>query len=259
MQSKNMETRVFHIVFFDYELSAYVHFFDCNFRCKGCLRKLSIWDCHLPDEIISRLTLGNFLSLNDLRSILMKMISDYGMREVVLGGGEPTTDKNLVEIIKMLKRLNLEVVILTNAYKIDGDLMAELIDPRVTVIVSIKSIDPRKHEEYTGFPLEPVLKNFIGMRNSGVKLVVETIAIPGFNDPCEIGELARFISSVDENIPLLIDSFIPVPGAPWRRTTIDETEEAVRAASTYLKNVYNRGKAIAEGIKGGVHLIYPQP
>lgn len=253
-----MQTRIFHIVFFDYDSSAYIHFFDCNFRCKGCLRKLSIWDCHLPSDVVSKLKIQRFLSLYDLQGILENLISKKNMKKVVLGGGEPTTDSTLVEILKMLKRLNLSTVILTNAYRINSKLMKELVDQRITVVVSVKSIDPVKHKIYTGFPLEPVLNNIVKMHNSNVKLIVETINIPGFNDTHEIGQLASFIASIDKKIPLIIDSFIPVPGTPWRKPTLKELEESEKIASKYLENVYLRGKTIVEGIKGEVHLIYPQ-
>lgn len=219
---------------------------------------MSIWDCHLSDEIISRLTFKGFLSLKDLESIVSKVISEYRMKKAVLGGGEPTTDPSLIGIIKMLKHLKLDVVVLTNAYTMDGDLIKEFVDPRVTVIVSIKSINPTKHEIYTGFPLEPILSNLARMHGSGARLLVETIAIPGFNDASEIGLLAKFIASIDRRIPLIIDSFIPVPGAPWRRTTPEELEKAEEAALSYLENVYGRGKVISEGIRGKVYLIYPQ-
>lgn len=251
-------TNIFHIVFFDYDLSAYVHFFNCNFRCLGCLRKLFIWDCHLPNDVISKLRFKEFLSLNDLKSIMLKMISTHNMKRAVLGGGEPTTDPSLTEILRELKDLSMDIVVLTNAYAINDGLLREMADSHATVIASIKSINPAKHKMYTGFPLKPVLNNVTRIYNSNIKMLIETIAIPGFNNADEIGQLAKFIASIDRKIPLIIDSFIPVPGAPWRRTTLEELEEAEREALKYLDNVYGRGKVITEGLKGGVHLIYPE-
>jgi len=72
-----------------------------------------------------------------------------------LGGGEPTTDTNLAKILRVLKGLNLDIAVLTNAYTINENVMKEFVDPHVTVTVSIKSIDPVKHEAYTGFPPKP--------------------------------------------------------------------------------------------------------
>jgi len=258
MLVENVSTRIFHIVFFTYDSSAYVHFYDCNFRCKGCLRKLSIWDCHLPSDVASRLKFRGFLTLEGLNNVVVELISKYGMKRAVLGGGEPTTDPNLAKILRVLKGLNLDIAVLTNACTINENVMKEFVDPHVTVIVSIKSIDPVKHEAYTGFPLRPVLDNLIKMHDLNVKLLIETIAIPGFNDEYDIGELARFIASLDKSIPMIIDSFIPVPGAPWRRTTLSELERSEKAASIYLDNVYGRGKVIVEGLKGEVYLIFPE-
>mgnify|MGYP001772763754 CR=1 FL=1 len=250
-------TKIFHLVYFDYNGSLYVHFYDCNLRCLGCLRLRSIWDCHLQQDLILRLSFNGFLSLDEFRNIVVKLSTKRGLKQVVLGGGEPTNDDSLVHILDLLKDLDLEVVILTNAYSIDDELLKKLIDEKVTVKVSIKSIDPEKYEFYTGFPLDPVIGNFVKMYESGVKLVVETIVIPEFNDSKDIGRLAKFVSEIDRTIPLIIDSYVPIDGTPWRRPTVEELEEAEKEASKYLDTVYLRGKSIQTGLKGNVYLIYP--
>lgn len=188
----------------------------------------------------------------------MDITSTYGLNSVVLGGGEPTADPSLTEILKLFKRLNIDIRVLTNGYRIDDYVLRELIDPTITVVVSVKNIDPLKHEEYTGLPLKPVLDNIVKMYNLGAKLIIETIFIPGFNDSYEISLLAKFIASIDSNIPLIIDPFIPVPGAPWRKPTLNELEEAERTALTYLRNVYVRGKYISPKTKGKIRLVYPK-
>ncbi|MEM1542351.1 MAG: radical SAM protein [Ignisphaera sp.] len=252
-------THVFHIVYFDYDSSAYIHFYNCNFRCLGCIRRLSIWDCHLPSETISSLRFSGFLSYRGLETLAKELISVYGMKRVVLGGGEPSIDPAIAMITRMLKDLGLEIKMLTNSYSLSRDLVEELRDPRVTVIASVKSIDPKKHREYTGFPLEPVLTNITNMYESGINIAIETILIPGFNDVEEIRRLAKFIASLDRDILLIIDSFIPVPGALWRKPTLDELDRVEQEASKYLENVYVRGRTISSGLRGEIYLIYPRP
>lgn len=246
------------MVYFDYDSSAYIHFYNCNFRCLGCIRRLSVWDCHLPSEIISRLSFRGFLSYRDLEALIRELISTYGIEKAVLGGGEPTIDPSIVKILKMLKGYDLDVKILTNSYKIGRDLVEELRDPHVTVIASVKSIDPDKHVEYTGFPLEPVLKNIIDMYEMGVDLAIETILIPNFNDVEDICRLAKFIASVNRGIPLIVDSFIPVPGASWRKPSLEELDRVEHEVSRYLPNIHVRGRSISNGLKGKVRLIYPK-
>lgn len=250
-------TKIFHLVYFDYNNSLYVHFYDCNLRCLGCLRLRSIWDCHLSRDLISSLTFSGFLSLDEFKGVVLKLSAERGLKQVVLGGGEPTSDDSLVYILRFLRDLGIETILLTNGFSVDDEVIEELLDDRVTVKVSIKSIDPEKYEFYTGFSLDPVMDNFIRMYERGVKLVVETIVIPGFNDSKDIGGLARFIAGIDRSIPLIIDSYVPVDGMPWRRPTIEELEEAEKEATKYLDKVYLRGRSIQTGLKGNVYLIYP--
>ena len=251
-----MNTKIFHITFYDYDSSAYIHFLDCNFRCRGCIRKISIWDCHLPPNIRGSLKLLKSLSIEEFRKIINLLIHNYSLKHAVLGGGEPTIDNNLPVILSILKSLDIEVKLLTNAYSIDNEVIGMLAYKGCEAIISIKSIDPWRHLDYTGFPLDQVLENFSRIYRFGVNVSVETILIPGFNDPIDILGIAKYISSIDNRIPLLIDSYIPVPDTQWRRPSMNELEEAEHLSKHYLLNVYCRGKVISRGI-GKVYLIYP--
>ncbi|MEM2540540.1 MAG: radical SAM protein, partial [Candidatus Methanomethylicia archaeon] len=236
-----MNTKIFHITFYDYDLSAYIHFLDCNFKCRGCIRKISIWDNHLPTNVRNNLKLLRSLKIEELRDIVNILIRKYSLKRVVLGGGEPTTDSSLPSILSLLESLNIEVKLLTNAYSMDSEVASMLARKGCEAIVSIKSIDPSKHLDYTGFPLNRVLENFSGMYRLGVNVSVETILIPGFNDPIDIVGIAKYISSINSGIQLIIDSYVPVPGSSWRRPNMNELEEAEYLSKQYLSNVYCRG------------------
>jgi len=249
-----VNTEIFHITFYDYDSSAYIHFLNCNFRCIGCIRRISIWDCHLPLNIRNSLKHLRCLKIDEFKEIINLLIHNYSLKSVVLGGGEPTTDKSLPLVVSILNSLGVKVKLLTNAYNISDEIANILKECEATV--SIKSINPGKHLEYTGFPIKQVLDNFLKIYRLNVNVSIETILIPGFNDPINIADIAKYISLIDDKIPLIIDSYIPVPGAPWRRPDISELEEAEYLSKLYLLNVYCRGKVISKGM-GKVYLVYP--
>jgi len=250
-----MRTSIFHIVYFDYDRSCYIHFYNCNFRCLGCLRKISIWDCHLKEDDIKKCEFKGFLSLKDLEIILPKLKTEFNLERAVLGGGEPTTDKNLLKIVSILKDFDLNITLLTNGFFFPKG-FEELKD--VKVIVSIKSIEPQKHHFYTGYSLFPILDNIKKLVENGFEVLIETIYIPGFNEVNEILKIEDFIFSVDEKIPLIVDSYLPVPGPPWSKPSFEELENLeTELAKRGIKNVYLRGKTIRSGIKGDVRLIFP--
>jgi pyruvate formate lyase activating enzyme len=64
-----------------------------------------------------------------------------------------------------------------------------------------------------------------------------TVFIPDFGGVEQVEKVAAFVASVDPAIPFHILGYIPVPGAPWRRPTDDEMEEAVGVARGHLDRV----------------------
>ena len=64
-----------------------------------------------------------------------------------------------------------------------------------------------------------------------------TVFIPDFGGLEQVEKVAAFVASVDRKIPFHILGYIPVPGAPWRRPTDEEMEEAVRSLALHLDKV----------------------
>ena len=56
-------------------------------------------------------------------------------------------------------------------------------------------------------------------------------------DKEEVGKIAKFIASIDKEIPLRIDAYWPIVSKRWRAPTTKEMKEAVEEAKGYLVNV----------------------
>jgi len=242
-------------VHFTHDNSLYIFFRGCNFHCLGCILKLSSWDCHLTADIRSRLEL-----LTSVRTLnfyeMQKVIEPLGVRRVVLGGGEPTIDEEIVDIVRWLNSVGVRTILLTNGYALDKDRVGELeANGLDEVCVSIKAFTDTIHAKYTGKSNENVLKNFKLLYKSGVQLRAESVLIPGLVGTVEIKSIARFIASVDSTIPYRIDGYTPVPEASWRQPSKEEISKAVRAAGKYLENVsciYSEME-----LRGNVYNVYP--
>ncbi len=258
-----MKTGVFHITYFDYDKSMYLHYAECNFRCMGCIRRLSIWDTHLDSRTIKILNKyysgvdSLRLSISAFRNIVEFVRDVYGVKRAILGGGEPTTDIELVDELNILSSMDIEIRVLTNGYLLDRYINV-LRDVDAHIVLSIKNIDVDRHLMYTGRDLETVLRNFEKAYREGLKISIETIFIPNLNDYSNIEALAKYISSIDRDIELIIDSYIPVPGAPWRRPIDEELENIYRATKKYLSNVYIRGSMLRKAKPlGEILLVHP--
>lgn len=255
MESLKELTNIYHIVLFENDQSIYVFFKGCNFTCKGCILKISPWDCHISKDIHSKLQKCDikFLSLSQLNSI----IESLKVKKVILGGGEPTIDDKLESIIQLLNNYGIDTILLTNSYNLNQSMINKL--ERVglkEICVSIKAINDDIHIYYTGKSNKRVLKNFELLNKSNIQLRAESVLIPNLIDLDEIELIAKFIASVNSLIPYRIDNYTQVPNTPWQSAPLNKVLKSVELASKYLKNVSYINANMP--IKGGVKVIYPQ-
>jgi len=248
-------TNIYHIAH-HHDNSIYVFFQGCNFQCKGCILKQLIWDCHLNDadqHDLQAIKDLKKLSLNEFRAI----VKEIDVRRAVLGGGEPTLDKELTDIISMLNALDVETHLLTNGYILNENFIKKLEEAGLSsTYVSIKAYDNDIHQFYTGQTNEPVLNNFKLLSKSRIKLMAESILIPGLIEYDEIGRIAKFIASIDPSIPYRIDGFIPINNTPWRAPSPEEVIKASEIAKRHLENVHYIHSETKT--KGEVINIYPK-
>jgi pyruvate-formate lyase-activating enzyme len=200
------------------------------------LLKKELYDCHLietKDNIFNPTKKSpqapeHFLHLEEVMRILGKL----KIRQVVLMGAEPTTDRQLPHLTEALhKEFGSHNILLTN-----GLILADLkhIDE---VVFSLKAHTDELHRHYTGKSNKKALENFVKYHQSGIKLRAESVFIPEYIDCPEIEHIARFIAGVNKSIPYRIDAYIPIGDNPWRRPAPGEMEKATSIARKYLDNV----------------------
>ena len=221
-------TKIYHVSFHEALSSVSLFFHGCNFTCKGCLRRVYMYDCHLSE--IPKTSRLNFLTIDKLIEILEKTEPKIAVFE----GWEPTLDPMLAEIADSIRNNEIRTVLLTNGY------LYPPVDSFDEIKVSIKAFSHQVHKYYTGKSNRRVLRNFKSIYdNAPEKLSAETVLIPGLVDIDEIESIAKFISSIDPTIPLRIDCYWPVvPNTPWRAPTREEIRSAVIRARKYLENVH---------------------
>ena len=227
---------VYHITHSPQVGIAHLHFWGCNLNCRACLLKKELYDCHLietKDNIFNPTKKSpqapeRFLHLEEVVRILGKL----EVRQVVLMGAEPTTDRQLPHLTEALhKEFGSHNILLTN-----GLIVADLehIDE---VVFSLKAHSDELHRHYTGKSNKKALENFTKYHQSGVKLRAESVFIPEYIDCAEIDKISMFISRVDRDIPYRIDAYIPIGDNPWKRPTSEEMGKAVSIARKHLDNV----------------------
>jgi pyruvate-formate lyase-activating enzyme len=249
-------TNIYHIVYFESDRSIYVFFRGCNFACKGCILKLSPWDCHLPVSLHSKLqkhSASPTLPLAELDSLIEKL----KVERAVLGGAEPTVDEELIGVVRLLRSHGVYVILLTNGHNLNADMVQSLEDVGLNeVCVSIKALTDSIHTYYTGVSNRRVLENFKRLSGCRMKLRAESVLIPSLIDIVEIERIAKFIASLNPAIPYRIDAYFQVPSTPWPDAPPERVKKAVEISRKYLENVsYLHGDV---PVTGGVRVIYPK-
>jgi molybdenum cofactor biosynthesis enzyme MoaA len=211
------------------ERMAMLSFKGCNFNCIGCIRGKNEYDIYAEER---RYIDWNFENI-------VKELEKLNPHRIYLGGYEPTLDPDLIRIIGNISKLDAHIVLMTNGSKIGEGYAIELKEAGVNeVIVGVKAFDRKKHLYYTKRSNEVVLntiKNLAAMEDAYFRLQVETILLPGINDPADIEELAIFISQINPAISLFIEPWIPIEGVEFEEP---EKEDLIDAVSRAMKHLY---------------------
>ncbi|MHA2140774.1 MAG: glycyl-radical enzyme activating protein [Candidatus Thorarchaeota archaeon] len=118
---------------------------------------------------------------------------------VTLSGGEATYQADfMLELAKGLRAEGVHVALDTCGY-CSEEVISRALSVVSMILYDLKVMDPEKHLEYTGVPLDRVLSNAKIVADSGLPVWVRTPVIPGYTDSEEnIREISRYIV---DNLP----------------------------------------------------------
>ena len=248
-----MNTKIFHITFTPEQKDVCVHFWGCNFQCKGCYCTRQIYSPMLDFGNLLKSQTNEiaqppeyFLTLSEVEQIL----DGLEFQSVVIEGQEAGLDPAYPAFTKMIHdRYSAKVTLVTNACELPDLSYTD------TVEVGLKALDDKLHVDYTGVSNRRTLENFDKLIAMGKHLVVDSVLIPDYIDAGEIERIASFIESRDPNIPFILLPYFPVGKNPWRRPTPAEMDEAAIRVKKHLKRVfYFRGD---EELKYPIFNVFP--
>lgn len=114
-----------------------------------------------------------------------------------------------LDLMREAKALNLKTVFVSNGFmspeargSVEGLLDAANVD--------LKSMEDGFYRKICGARLAPVLETIAALKAMGVWVEVTTLVIPGENDSdAQLAEVAKFIASVDREMPWHVSAFHP--------------------------------------------------
>ncbi len=174
----------------------------CNFRCKHC-QNADI--SQLPRDRV-----GPILGEDIPPAALVEAARTYRCSSISYTYTEPTIYFELAyDTARLAAEAGLKNVFVTNGYITPEAL--QVIRPYLHAAnIDLKGFSDKFYGEICGARLQPVLDAIRLYKEYDIWIEVTTLVIPGHNDSDdELGNIAKFIKSVGEDIPWHVSRFHP--------------------------------------------------
>lgn len=151
----------------------------CNFRCFYCM----------PEDA-NFMKSSQWLTAEEIKS-LCGILTNYGIEQIRITGGEPTLRKDFRKIVEYLSELPLKKLALTtNGYKLNKELEFLSDTTCRNINVSLDSLTEKKFEKITrSNHFNSVIEGIDKAIDKGFSIKVNTVIMKGIND----NELSKFV------------------------------------------------------------------
>lgn len=201
--------------------------FGCNMTCSFCQNY----------EISQGKPQTQYVSIEKLKDIIKNVENNAG---IAFTYNEPFMwYEYIYDSAKNIKESNPDtsVVVVTNGY-INEEPLLKLLPYVDAMNIDLKGYTNRYYNNICGAKLEPVLET-IKRCNEHCHVEITTLLVSEENDSLEEArQIAEFIASVNENIPLHLSRYFPRYKMENEATKVEKITEAQNEAKKYLAYVY---------------------
>jgi pyruvate formate lyase activating enzyme len=202
----------------------------CNMKCEWCQNF----------DISQASKEGNFFGEDITPEQIVEVAIKTGCKSIAYTYNEPAIFTEFVKDCAILAKKNgLKNILVTNGYfsRESFEFIRDNID---AANIDLKTFNDKTYQKYCGAKLEHVLDNIKWFHDAGIHIEITTLIIPGLNDfDGEFEKIAKFIASVDKNIPWHISRFFPMYKMKDKEITpIGTLKRAEKIGKKYLKYVY---------------------
>ncbi len=175
----------------------------CNFSCKFC-QNFEI--SQFPQE-------NNYRVFGDplMPETIVNIAKSRKIPSIAFTYNEPVVVfEYAYDTFKLAKENNIKTVFVSSGYETKEAI--DTIKPYLDAAnIDLKAFTDRFYREICGARLKPVLDAIEYSYKKGIWIEITTLLIPGENDSDEeIRDIAKFIASLDKNIPWHVSRFYPM-------------------------------------------------
>lgn len=203
--------------------------FGCNLKCSFCQN----YTIAQIEEFKGR---SDSVNAEELVEMILGRKDSIG---IAFTYNEPSIWYEYVYVVsKLLKESDpkKDVVLITNGF-INEEPLRKLLPYVDAMNIDLKGFNNRYYNEICGGRLEPVLKT-IEIAAKSTHIEITTLLVTGENDNLEeVENVAKFLASVDKNIPLHLTRYFPTYKMDNPPTDLNFMHEAKKLAEKYLNRV----------------------
>ena len=172
------------LIDFPGRLAATVFLTGCNFRCPFCYASELV----LPEKIKNQPKISEkelFQFLKERKNLI---------EGVVLCGGEPTTSKNLISLIKKIKKMGFFIKLDTNGSS--PEILKKLIDGKLVDYIAMDIKGPKeRYSEFAGIKVDikKIQKSIDILKEGGVDFEFRSTIVPTLHKKEDVIEMAKWI------------------------------------------------------------------
>lgn len=200
--------------------------YGCNFTCDFC-QNYSISQFKAKSQFVPK------------ESLIQTALTTADNIGIAFTYNEPSIWYEYVyDCSKLLKETDSskDVVLVTNGY-INEEPLKKLLPYVDAMNIDLKSFNTEFYKEICGGSLKPVLKT-IETSAKACHVEVTTLLVSGENDNLpEVEEIAKFLGSIDKDIPLHLTRYFPKYKAQNPPTDLNFMIQAEDVAKKYLNRV----------------------
>ena len=172
----------------------------CLFRCKWCCNPESqSFEIQQMNMAGKPKTVGRDVTVREIMEEVAKDMNYYRRSGggLTLSGGESLLQPEFAKALFMAAHDYGMNTAIESTGAVKFEIIEELLPHIDYFLMDIKHMDSAKHKQYTTVGNELILENAKKIAQSGVKLIIRTPVVPGFNDTAEeIKAISKFVASL---------------------------------------------------------------
>ena len=205
----------------------------CNMSCKFCQN----WEISQHPQTHNGEVFGTTL----MPQTIVNICKTHGVPSIAYTYNEPVVFfEYAYDTMKLAKENGIKNVFVSSGYETKEAL--KVLQPYLDAMnIDLKAFNDDFYKNIVGARLKPVLKTIELAKELGIWIELTTLIIPGYNDSKEeLEKAAKWISSIDKNIPWHLSRFFP----SWKMQNVPPTPIET------LKMAYEIGK------EAGLNYVY---